>query len=100
VYNLFASDGTDPKFDAAPNAKTDPATCGWKLITTVDTRPAQGEVGGQYGVSVADASGSLGKFRYLLFDTVPTESDDPGATPSIARWMWWGGGDIHSKNFG
>ncbi|HWZ46412.1 MAG TPA: hypothetical protein VNW97_23265 [Candidatus Saccharimonadales bacterium] len=77
VYNLFASDGAGPGFNVSPDSKTDPATCGWKLIATVDTRPAQGEVGGQYGVSITDASGPLGKFRYLLFDTVPTESDDP-----------------------
>ena len=77
VYNLFASDGADPRFNPEPDAKTDPATCGWKLIATVDTRPKQGESGGQYGVSITDSSGSLGKFRYLLFDSVPSEDDDP-----------------------
>jgi hypothetical protein len=77
VYNLFASDGTDPKFNAAPDGHTDPATCGWKLIATVDTHPAHGPSGGQYGVSITDAGGKLGKFRYLLFDSIPTEFDDP-----------------------
>lgn len=77
VYNLYASDGTDPKFNREPNAKTDPATCGWSLIAQVDTRPRQGGSGGQYGVSISDSRGSLGKFRYLLFDAVPTETDDP-----------------------
>ena len=77
VYNLFASDGTDPKFNPEPDANTDPATCGWKLIATVDTRPKQGDSGGQYGVSVSDSGGSLGKYRYLLFDTIPSEDDDP-----------------------
>lgn len=77
VYNLFASDGSDPKFNAAPDEKTDPRDCGWRLIATVDTRPQRGEGGGQYGVSIADATGSLGKYRYLLFDCVPTEYDDP-----------------------
>ncbi len=76
-YNLFASDGTDPKFNPEPNEHTDPATCGWKLVTTVDTRPEKGSGGGQYGVSITDAGGSLGKVRYLLFDVVPTESEDP-----------------------
>ncbi len=33
VYNLYASDGTDPKFNAEPNAKTDPATSGWSLVS-------------------------------------------------------------------
>jgi len=77
VYNLFASDGTDAKFDPGPDANTDPRARGWKLIATVDTRPKLGEIGGQYGVSISDANNTLGKFRYLLFDCVPTEIDDP-----------------------
>jgi hypothetical protein len=77
VYNLYASDGSDPKFNPRPDANTDPSACGWKLIATVDTRPKQGEVGGQYGVSIADSTGALGKYRYLLFDCVETETDDP-----------------------
>lgn len=76
VYNLFASDGTDAKFKPEPDAKTDPASCGWKLIATVDTRSSDEDDGGQYGVSISDATASLGKFRYLLFDSVPTEVDD------------------------
>jgi len=76
IYALFASDGTTAKFNLEPDAKTDPTSCGWKLIASVDTRPKQGDSGGQYGVSITDARGSLGKFRYLLFDAVPTESDD------------------------
>ena len=77
VYNLFASEGAGPGFNPTPDSRTDPATCGWKLIATVDTVPTQGETGGQYGVSITDASGSLGKFRYLLFDSIPTEFDNP-----------------------
>jgi hypothetical protein len=77
VYNLFVSDGTDSKFNPAPDGRTDPRSCGWKLIASVDTRPTRGDSGGQYGVSITDARGSLGKFRYLLFDSVPTETDDP-----------------------
>ena len=79
LYNLFASDGSGAGFNPEPDGRTDPATCGWKLIATVDTRPKGGEPGGQYGVSVSSAiaGGSLGKFRYVLFDVVPTEADDP-----------------------
>lgn len=77
VYNFFASDGADPKFNPAPDSHTDPATCGWKLVATVDTTPAQGQSGGQYAVSIRDASGMIGKFRYLLFDSIPAEFDDP-----------------------
>jgi len=57
-----------------------PAGCGWKLIATVDTRTAEPD-GGQYGVSITDSGGSLGTFRYLLFDLYVTEvADDFGNT--------------------
>ena len=74
VYLLYASDGAAVGFNAEPNANTDPIDCGWKLITTVDTRKS-GD-GGQYGVSITDAHGILGKYRYLLFGFVATETDD------------------------
>ena len=76
VYKLWASDGTDPKFNATPKSNIDPATCGWKLITVVDTRSKEGSDGGQFGVSITDSHGSLGKFRYLLFDCYVTETAD------------------------
>jgi hypothetical protein len=76
VYKVFAADGTEPKFNPAPAMAVDPASCGWKLIAVVDTRPRQGEGGGQYGVSISDSGGSLGKYRYLLFHCIATEIDD------------------------
>jgi len=77
VYKLWASEGLDPKFNPEPKAKIDPTTCGWRLIAIVDTRPKQGdEEGGQYAVNIADASGSLGKYRYLLFDMFVAETAD------------------------
>jgi hypothetical protein len=76
VYLVYASDGADPKFNAAPKGNTDPTTVGWKLVATVDTRPKQGQGGGQYGVSISDPAGVIGKFRYLLFDCVATEMED------------------------
>lgn len=76
VYMLYASDGADPIFCAEPNADIDPTNCGWRLITTIDTRRGRGEAGGQYGVSIGDARGSLGKYRYLLFRCSATETDD------------------------
>jgi hypothetical protein len=76
VYRLWASDGTDPKFNAAPKSNIDPVTCGWKLITVVDTRSKEGNDGGQFGVSITDSRGSLGKYRYLLFDCYVTETGD------------------------
>lgn len=81
LYKLYAADGAGASFNADPKRPIDPITCGWKLIATVSTRPEKGEEGGQYGVSVTDAGGSLGKYRYLLFDVYPTElSDDWGNT--------------------
>jgi hypothetical protein len=77
VYRLWASQGSDPKFNAEPKGQVDPASRSWKLIATVDTRSTDpDEDGGQYGVSIADASGTLGKYRYLLFDCYVTEGAD------------------------
>jgi len=76
VYNLFVSDGSARNFNPEPDANTDPANCGWTLMITVDSRSKYGNGGGQYGVSITDSSGSLGKVRYLLFDSIPTEDDD------------------------
>ena len=76
VYKLYASDGQAEKFDGKPSRGADPEKCGWKLVTKVDTRPKSGEPGGQYGVSISDSDGTIGKYRYLLFAVSSTESDD------------------------
>jgi len=75
VYKLYAADGTEADFNAKPKG-IGPEKCGWKLIAKVDTRPKSGTGGGQYGVSISDSEGAIGKFRYLLFDISSTESDD------------------------
>ena len=76
LYKLYAAEGSEEQLDLDPKRGVDPATRGWKLITTVNTLPQQGEDGGQYGVSVRDSRGSLGKYRYLLFDCYVTELYD------------------------
>jgi hypothetical protein len=77
LYKLYASDGKGDGFKSDPKKDTDPATVGWKLIATIDTRPKQGDAGGQYAVSIADdKAASLGKYRYFLFDCKRTEADD------------------------
>ena len=76
LYKLYAADGTDRKFNPDPKRGVDPASCGWKLVALVSTLSDRGEEGGQYGASVVDASGSLGKYRYLLFDCYVTELHD------------------------
>jgi hypothetical protein len=78
VYKLYASDGQAKGFDAAAIPKTPGRlwAVGWHAVATVDTRPKQGEPGGQYGVSISDSNGTLGKFRYLLLEISRTEADD------------------------
>jgi hypothetical protein len=75
LYKLYAADDYE-SLDLNPKRGVDPATRGWKFIATVSTLPTQGEDGGQYGVSVRDSSGSLGSYRYLLFDCYVTELYD------------------------
>ena len=77
VYKLYAADGRAEGFNARPGKGTDPVKAGWKRVASVDTRPKAGEGGGQYGVSVSDSDGALGKYRYLLFDVSRTEDADP-----------------------
>jgi len=76
VYRLWGSDGASSNFNPAPKTNVDLAASGWKLITVVDTRSKEGDDGGQFGVSITDPRGSLGKFRYLLFDCYVTETAD------------------------
>jgi hypothetical protein len=76
VYTLFASDGKPEGFNAQPAKGTDPATCGWKKIARVDSRPKDGDGGGQHGVSIADGKSPIGSWRYLLFDMERTENRD------------------------
>jgi hypothetical protein len=83
-YVMYASDGTAPNFNPAPTTDVDPTTVGWRRIARVDTRPRKNgviipegmELGGQYGVSITGAGGSIGKFRYLLFDIFEAEWED------------------------
>jgi hypothetical protein len=77
VYKLYASDGSVDGFNAEPKKAADPESCGWKLLAKVDTRPKEGQGGGQYGVSISDSSGNLGQYRYLLLDISRTEDKDP-----------------------
>ena len=76
VYKLYASDDGGEGFRAEPKRGTDPVSCGWKLLASVDTRPKEGPPGGAHGVSISDSSGNLGSFRYLLFDMARTEDRD------------------------
>src|SRR5436190_6879816 len=76
LYKLYAAEGSEANLDLAPKRGVDPVTLGWKFIALVNTIPKQGEDGGQYAASVTDSSGSLGKYRYLMFDCYVTELSD------------------------
>ena len=83
VYKLYAADGTATGFDPQPKKDTDPTKCGWKLLADVDTRPKEGEGGGQYGVSVSDSAHAIGQvslpaLRYIR--------DRRRTTPSATRF--------------
>jgi len=73
LYKLYGADGSEAKLNLDPKRGVDPVSAGWKFIALVNTLPERGEDGGQYAASVSDASGSLGKYRYLLFDCYVTE---------------------------
>ena len=79
VFQLYGSDGKSEGFIHDPKQGTAPDKSGWKLVTGVDTRPTdnEGVIGGQYAVSLFDSNGSIGTYRYLLFDIFPTDSQDP-----------------------
>ncbi len=77
VYKLYVSDGKADGFNLQPKRGTDPQNCGWKLLASVDTRPKERLGGGQYGVGICDSNGTLGGYRYLLFDISRTEATDP-----------------------
>jgi hypothetical protein len=76
VYKLYAGDGKAEGFNSEPKSRTDPQICGWKLVASVDTRPKE-RPGGQYGVSIRDSTGTIGRYNYLLFDISRTEDTDP-----------------------
>jgi hypothetical protein len=77
VYTLYAGVGNAEGFDAQPKRGTDPQERGWKQIAQVDTRSKDNANAGQYGVSISDSSGAVGRYRYLLFDISRTEQIDP-----------------------
>jgi len=76
VYKVYGSDGSAAGLNLNPKIGIDPASCGWTKIAVVDTRPESGNDGGQYAVSISSPSGSLGRFKHILFVCFVTETDD------------------------
>lgn len=85
VYRLYASDGSASDFIDRPGRDTAPEKCGWTFVATVDSRPRNGELGGQYAVGISGDSGVLGTFRYLLFDVARTEASDRFANTFLSE---------------
>jgi hypothetical protein len=77
VYTLYASDGKASDFNSQPEPGTNLEKGAWKLIAKVDTRPNEGEGGGQYAVSIVSSNSAIGRYRYLLFVISRTENRDP-----------------------
>lgn len=77
VYRLYAADGSADGFVRDPKIDVNPVNCGWKHLADVDTRPTAGESGGQYGASIFDSAGALGRFQFVLLEVAPTETADP-----------------------
>lgn len=76
VYKLYAAESDGPDFTWNQlNPGVRPEQSGWTLLANVDTR-TEGIPGGQHAACINDTSGSLGRIRYLLFETQPTETDD------------------------
>lgn len=76
VYNVFGAPDSAKELAQKANEPGDPAGRGWTLIGKVDTRQKDEARGGQYGVSIANADGVIGPYRYLLFDISAASPDD------------------------
>lgn len=74
VYVLYGSALT---IDDIRFSQNTPQDSHWKLLAQIDTRGNLGPIGGQYVVNITSPQGSLGKFRYLLFDIRCTNMEDP-----------------------
>lgn len=76
VYTVYAyaGNGSPQPADLVRTKKIDQQ--GWKKLIDVDTRTTQGSFG-QHIASIVDTTGSLGTYRYLLFDLHRTTEDSP-----------------------
>lgn len=76
VFNLYAStvETVDFKWDQI-DEKAIIEKSGWQRVASIDSRTNR-MIGGQYASAIRDTSGSLGTFRYLLFEVQPTETTD------------------------
>ncbi len=84
VYKLYAAKGDEAGFQKEPKRGTDPLTCGWKAVASVDTRK-KGQ-GGQHAVAIRDSSGgALGDYQHLLFDVETPDTNNPQANTFLSE---------------
>ncbi|MBB5353557.1 hypothetical protein HNR46_003818 [Haloferula luteola] len=78
LYRVYGSTGTTGNFEPAPAQGKDPKDFGWTLLATVDTRSMTKGGGGRVGVEIGgEKTRGVGRYRYVLFDVVPPEKDQP-----------------------
>lgn len=75
VYTVYGSPQDQAQRELKPGTGVDPVSVGWRLVAKVDTRPVEGEMGGQHFVTIADSESLLGRFRYLLLAMERTEAE-------------------------
>lgn len=76
VFTLYGSLGDSQDFvwnSIEPDVE--PSKAGWTKIADIDSRTAR-RVGGQHASRIQDSSGTVGCYRYLLFEVRPTENND------------------------
>jgi hypothetical protein len=76
VYTVYAYVGTGSPQPADLVRTKKIEQQGWKKVIDVDTRTTQGSFG-QHIASIADTTGSLGSYRYLLLDMHSTTACSP-----------------------
>ena len=75
VYRLYGATGDEQGLTHTISQGIDITRNGWSFIANVDTRP-ESTAGHQHGVCIADSEKPLGRFRFLLLDVSPTETED------------------------
>lgn len=91
TFSIYGALGNEGGFDSTPAvADGSPTSLGYSLIADIDTFHLGN--GGQHGSSVADSlGGSIGTYRYLLFDIVPP---DPFAPEPAGTNTFYGEMDV------
>ena len=83
-YEVFASDGKAEGFMVEPDMKSDPTKVGWTSLSKVDT---SAQSPGQHAARISSKDGgTLGTFRYLLFDLQKNPAADRFNDTFFSEW--------------